>query len=115
MAKGNFVLTVAYLHSVNTTSIVLGDCYERVHLHSADKSSHIDEEIVEYLKTNHQILDTLDFIMDVESRVIPLGEDFHGELVKCYYISLNGNTVGKITPEHYDFDKLKEIWAGYTA
>jgi len=113
--KDLFILKT--VHDSGEFNVCLGESYSKIHLtgvRTADNAatSIIIDECKNYIEETDSPFDTLDFIVSEDGNVHDLSTKPWGfeDGVKCYYITLGGNTVDKIVPKEYDKEELDTIW-----
>ena len=118
MIKDVFVLKI--VHPKGEQSWVLGSFYSKVHLDGTNLNEIYDAcatraVIKEVEEQGGEPFDTLDFIVGENNEVVfEISKEPCGfKNVKCFYITLNGNTVEKLTPVEYSKENLKYIWKKY--
>ena len=107
------------VHDNGEYNVCLGESYSKIHLTGIEGISdngathRIASECAEYINQNGHPFDTLDFIVSEDDCVYELSTNpwaFESG-VKCYYITLGGNTIDKIVPKKYKKEELDEVWA----
>jgi hypothetical protein len=106
------------VHDNGEYNVCLGESYSKIHLTgikdiSDNCATHeIIRDCAEYINETDHPFDTLDFIVSGDGNVYDLSRSPWGfeTGVKCYYITLGGNTVDKIIPKKYKKEELDEVW-----
>lgn len=106
------------VHDNGEYNVCLGESYSKIHLIGVKEISdnaatyEIVRECAEYIEENDHPFNTLDFIVSEDGCVFELSEKPYAfeSGIKCYYITLGGNTVDKIVPKRYKKEELNEVW-----